>query len=121
MTEKEFYEKIGGDYGEASSRLVKDSLIRKFVLKFKTDPNYMGLCDAIGSGDFDKAFEFSHTLKGVALNLAFKRLSAATVILTDALRPERRSSLDPAAAVQMLDAVSDEYKLVISSLDEIEN
>lgn len=35
MDIKKFYEEIGGNYEEALSRLMNDSLIERFVLKFK--------------------------------------------------------------------------------------
>ena len=37
MTVKEFYEITGGDYDRVTELLLKDELIKKFVLKFAND------------------------------------------------------------------------------------
>ena len=115
ITEKEFYEKIGGNYDEALGRLMRDSLIRKFVLKFPADKNFDALKEAIGEERWDDAFSYAHTLKGVALNLAFARLSAATVLLTDLLRPQNREGMTPQAVKESFDTVETEYAKVLEA------
>ena len=119
MNVQEFYTAIGGDYTEALSRLMNDALILRFVGKFAEDPNFAGLSRTIADGNWEEAFSFSHTLKGVALNLAFSRLSKACVALTDALRPQNRATLTPAAAETLFAAVQTEYARVTSALSEL--
>ncbi len=120
MTEKEFYDQIGGDYREAVGRLMKDALVRKFVLKFKADPSYAGLKAAVEARDWETAFGYAHTLKGVVQNLAFFRLSAVSVTLTDALRPANREMLTAQQADAMLAAVTAEYETVYRAIDLLE-
>ena len=117
MTEKEFYDRIGGDYSDALNRLMRDSLIRKFVLKFRDDPNFAELKAALAGQRWDEAFSAAHTLKGVALNLAFARLSAAMVALTDSLRPQNRDALEPAAVETLFAAAEQEYEAVLAAIE----
>ena len=115
ISEKEFYDKIGGDYSDAQSRLMRDSLIRKFVLKFPDDKNFAALKEAIGDERWDDAFSYAHTLKGVSLNLAFARLSAELVTLNDLLRPQNREALTAQAVRESLRVVEKEYAAVLEA------
>lgn len=115
ISEKEFYEMIGGDYTDAQSRLMRDSLIRKFVLKFPDDKNFAALKEAVSDERWDDAFAFAHTLKGVALNLAFARLSAALITLNDMLRPQNRDALDAISVKACLGIVEKEYAAVLDA------
>ena len=115
ISEKEFYEKIGGDYSDALSRRMRDSLIRKFVLKFPDDKNFAALKEAVGDERWDDAFAYAHTLKGVSLNLAFARLSAELVTLNDLLRPQNREALTAQAVRESFRAVEKEYAAVLQA------
>ena len=116
ISEREFYEMIGGDYRDAQSRLMRDSMIRKFVLKFPADQNFAALKQAVGEARWDDAFGYVHTLKGVALNLAFARLSAATVTMSDLLRPQNGEKFYAQAAEECLCAVEKEYTAVLNAI-----
>lgn len=48
MTLRECYEMICGDYEGVTGRLVSESLVRKFALKFLNDPSFGQLQAAIG-------------------------------------------------------------------------
>lgn len=119
ISEKEFYDKIGGDYADAQSRLMKDSLIRKFVLKFPGDKNFAALKEAIAEERWDDAFACAHTVKGVSLNLAFARLSAELVKLTDRLRPQNRETLDAQVIEEYFLAAEKEYTTVLKAIEEL--
>ena len=115
ISEKEFYEKIGGDYSDAQSRLMRDSLVRKFVLKFPGDKNFAALKEAVGDERWDDAFAYAHTLKGVSLNLAFARLSAELVTLSDLLRPQNREKLIAQSVRESFRTVEKEYAAVLEA------
>ena len=117
ISEQEFYEKIGGDYSDAQSRLMRDKLIRKFVLKFPGDGNFAALKEAIADERLDDAFSYAHTLKGVTLNLAFARLSAATVTLCDMLRPQNREALELQSVNDCFRTVEKEYSAVLDAIE----
>ena len=119
ISEKEFYERIDGDYADAQSRLMRDSLIRKFVLKFPADENFAALKEAVGDERWDDAFAYAHTLKGVSMNLAFARLSAELVTLNDLLRPQNREKLSAPSVRDSFDMVEKEYIAVLEAIKEL--
>lgn len=119
MTISEFYETIGGNYNEALNRLMSETLIKKFVLKFKDDKSFSELKENIEKGDLSAAFTSSHTLKGVALNLSFKKLGASAVLLTDMLRPANVNSQTPESIRNAFDTVSRDYETIIKTLSDI--
>lgn len=119
MTVREFYDVIGGDHAEAVGRLMTEGLVTKFVLKFRDDPNFAALKEAVAKEQWEEAFGFAHTLKGVALNLAFARLSRAAVELTDALRPQNRESFDPLTGKALFDRVAEEYAAVCAAIGDL--
>ena len=120
ITEKEFYEKVGGNYTEALSRLMKDSLIHKFVLKYKNDPSFANLAAAVAARDWDSAFSCAHTMKGVVMNLAFSRLAGPTQELTDLLRPQNKDAFSEEKALELFALVELYYNELIAAIAELE-
>lgn len=120
MAEKAFYDRIGGSYDEAKARLMSDAFIKRFVLKFRDDKSFSDMREAIKREDWEGAFPFAHTLKGVALNLSLKKLSGAAVTLTDALRPENRGALDKDKINEYLKSVEAEYEAVMNAMPLLE-
>ena len=116
MDIKQFYEEIGGNYQEALSRLMNDALIEKFVLKFKESQKLDALESAIKAHDYEKAFFEVHTLKGVSLNLAFKELGAAAVILTELIRGDLAKTANPEEVNAAYEKVEACYLNVISKI-----
>lgn len=86
MTMKQFYEEIGGDYEGTLSRFLAEERMKRFALKFESDPSFSELCSALGSGDVQNAFRAAHTLKGVCQNLGFDALYAPVYRVTETLR-----------------------------------
>lgn len=115
MTVKEFYEITGGDYDRVTELLLKDKLIKKFVLKFANDGSYNSLKEAIANGDIEASFHAAHTLKGVSANLGFVRLQSAVSDLTEQLRPCTEQA-DP-ALVQKVDEC---YASVMDNMKELD-
>lgn len=113
MTIEECYKTLHGSYTEAKSRLMSDKLITKFILKFPADPTMETLRSAVASGNREEAFRAAHTLKGVAANLAFTELFQSASFLTEQLRS---LNSDPDSA--LVDAVEQQYALVITTLKE---
>ena len=114
MTLQEFYAVVGGNYDEALSRLMNETLLRRFVLKFPNDPSYAALKQAISAGDREVAFRAAHTIKGLCLNLGFGKLLSSSEELTEALRNEM-----PANAQELFAKVSADYALTIDSIQKI--
>ncbi|MCQ2451461.1 MAG: Hpt domain-containing protein [Clostridia bacterium] len=118
MTVKDFYAEIGGDYGDAVKRLMNDSLIYRFIMKFPDDKSFDMLKTALQKKDLEAAFSAAHTLKGVTLNLAFNKLSAASLKLTDALRSQNRADYSFEDFNSMFSEVQKEYTVVCSALEK---
>lgn len=62
MTLRECYEVMHGDYEGVTGRLVSESLVRKFAVKFLNDPSFGQLQAAIESGDGGEAVSAHPTL-----------------------------------------------------------
>lgn len=112
MDIKKLYSDIGGDYDTALNRLMMDSLIEKMVLKFNQTDYISSLEDAVNNFDLDNVFFHAHSLKGVALNLSFLKLSEATVVLTDYVRGENKNLVDRNILKQYFSNVLKQYLIV---------
>ena len=111
----ECYNKFQGDYNDASSRMMNDALIERFMLKFPGDTTMDLLNKAVDEGDTPAAFRAAHTLKGIAGNLSFTRLCRAASALTEQLRDKDNTvKPDPALIAEVKDA----YWLVIDTIAE---
>lgn len=117
MDVKAFYEAIGGNYDEAIGRLMRDSMIEKYVKKFVNDQTFETLRAAIQENRVDDAFAAAHTLKGVAMNFAFATLSRSATKLTDSLRPQNRDALTPGMAETLFADVQADYEAVIAQIE----
>ena len=116
MDVRDFYESIGGDYVSVLGRLMNDRIITKFVLKFPADPTVGELKAAMDAEDWETAFRAAHTLKGVAMNLSFAKLTASAVVLTDALRPQNADQRDAAKLHEYFNAVQADYDAVLTAI-----
>ena len=114
MTLQEFYATVGGNYDEAVGRLMSEALVRRFVLKFLSDPSYAALEQAIAAGEREEAFRAAHTIKGLCLNLGFGKLLASAEELTEALRSEM-----PANAQELFARVSEDYALTVDAIGKL--
>lgn len=53
---------------------IEESVYKEFLYKFKEDKNYSELKRCLEMNDYESAFDYAHTLKGVAGNLGMKQL-----------------------------------------------
>lgn len=111
MTLQECYAQMNGNYEDARSRLMMDSMIERFIFKFLDDQTMANLRSAIAAGDIAVSFREAHTLKGVAANLAFSGLQKAASDLTEQLRPQKA----PADA-QLMAEVEKAYEAVVGAI-----
>ena len=120
MNVQELYAAIGGDYDSAKSRLMSDKIISKFVVKYKNDPSYQELVDAVAAQDEDAIFRASHTLKGVAANLALTGIWQLANEITEAYRPGNdalKAALPLEERMAQLTAI---YNNTVEKLNEFE-
>lgn len=119
MLLKECYDTFGGEYESVKQRISSDEIILKFVLKFLTEPSYANLCKALEEEDYEEAFRAAHSLKGVCQNLAFKRLSESSSVLTELLRSRDEKSVDKVRCEELLQEVSEDYKAVVEAIGKL--
>lgn len=111
MTLKECYNKLNGNYEEALSRLMNETLMDRFVRKFPSDPSMQALLDKVAEGDWPEAFKAAHTLKGVAGNMSFTELQQSASALTEQMRGQN-APCDP----ELLGKVVESYEQVMQAI-----
>ena len=120
MQLKECYESFGGNYEDVKSRLMKDTLIQRLVIKFLADTSYQGLTQAMEKKDYGEAFRAVHTLKGVSQNLSCDTLSCSTEELTETLRRWESEPVDEEKCLQLYQKVSEDYKTVTDAIRQLQ-
>lgn len=117
MTVNEFYKIIDGNYEEILSRLVTDERIHRFLVKFLETDDMNCLKKGWEENDRQKIFDYSHRLKGIALNLSLTNLAKYTSHLTELYRnnyPE-----NPESGEEAYQKCCKEYELLISYIKKI--
>lgn len=71
-----------------------EALFLKFLMKFKDDTNYAGLTENLDQGNYEEAFKYAHTLKGVSANLGLDPICRPVSALTELLRGKTASEVD---------------------------
>lgn len=113
MTIKECYEKMGGDYDAIMNLLQRESRIKAYLVKFSEDQSMNGLSEALELKQYDDAFRYVHTLKGICLNLGMTTLANSSSILTEALRAGETSVND------MYNQVKKDYDQTIEAIEAL--
>ena len=84
---RENLEGIGVDVGHTLNRyLGREELFFKFLRKFLDDKSYEELCQAAKQREYQEAFKYAHTLKGISANLGLGQLYDVAYKLTEELR-----------------------------------
>lgn len=86
MTVKECYAAMNADFDGVMSRLLAETRVAKFAVRFPEDPSFASLCDSFAAGDYETAFRAAHTLKGTSANLGFTELYQKASDVTEELR-----------------------------------
>ncbi|MCM1190733.1 MAG: Hpt domain-containing protein [bacterium] len=115
MTLKECYEALGADYEGTLGRLCSEKLVQRFALKFLTDESFSNLQKAMADENYEEAFRAAHTLKGVGMNLGFKKLYTISDVLTEELRGGKKPSDST-----LVDQVGEEYERTVALLKELQ-
>ncbi len=116
MDLKDFYKNVGGDYDLIMTRMgKKEERVIKFLNKFKADPSFENLKQALDAKNAEEAFRAAHTIKGVALNLELQNLQAASNELTETLR----DGTIPDNAEEMLEQVGKAYQEAVEGISQL--
>lgn len=114
MTIQECYSEIGGDFDQVAKRLPSVNLVKRFITKFLDDGSFSELDQAMKSGERERAFRASHTLKGVSANLSLGKLQDSSSELTELLRSA--GDCIPEEAVVCMDKVKKDYELTVNTI-----
>ena len=94
MNVKQFYIDINGDYNKALSLMMNDILIAKLLGKFIVNNSCEQVISSYEKKDYRDVFAASHSLKGVAGNLALTPLFELASNITEATRNSDDVNLD---------------------------
>lgn len=119
MNIEEFYKAIGGNYNEVKLRLQSDALLYRFAMKFLADESYEKLSAAIQAENHENAFREAHTLRGVAQNLSFERLSGSVGELTELLRNWEKEVIDENEVQKLWKQVSEDYSVIVEAAQSL--
>ena len=98
---------------EGIKRVMNNSKIYvRLLLKFKDDPTFNSLCEAMTEGNTENARAMSHTLKGLAANLSLIELTRQSLELESRIK---NGNLD----MEQLTLVKDVYHHTITELDKV--
>lgn len=112
MDIKDVYTGLGEDTERVLARFGGNtSLLERFVRKFGEDPTYGNLMKSLGDQDYPEIERGAHTLKGVAANLGFDRLSETAAAVVRAVRESKIDTIP-----KLSESMSEEYKKVIDCI-----
>lgn len=115
MDIRECYRKLEGDFDNAMRRLGSENFIRRFTLRFLSDPSFQMIKEGIAAGDAELAFRGAHTLKGVCANLDFTKLQELSSQLTEVLRDGSLEGYE-----EIFQAVERQYQQTIDAIQELD-
>ena len=121
MQLEECYASFQGNYEDVKSRLGKEDLIKRLVLKFLKDTSFEKLSIALDQKDYGTAFRAVHTLKGLSLNFGFDCLSKSTGALTETLRKWEKETVDEAVCEKQWQQVSADYRMITDAIRKLEH
>lgn len=122
MQLKECYELFGGNFEAVKNRIPKEEIIKKFLIKFLSEPSYDLLYNSLRENKYEDAFRAVHSLKGVSANLGFDRLEASTSELTEYLRGKDKQRIEKQQCNIYFNQITKDYNKVVESirlLDEL--
>ena len=112
MNIKDLYTELGEDTELVIARFGGNtSFLERFVRKFVEDPTYGHLMKSLEDKDYHEIEIGAHTLKGVAENLGFNKLSVTAASVVQAVR-ENKTDIIPGLS----EAMSAEYKKVLECI-----
>lgn len=112
MTIEELYQSLGGDFSKVCSRLPGRRFVERFLRRYLTDDSAQKLMTALNAGDSAESFRLTLALKGVAGNLGFGDLEAATARLAEILRAGKVSP----EALGQGETVDRHHQLVVKAI-----
>ena len=91
-----------------------EDLLFKFLKKFLNDDNYKKLVKSIEEKEFEQAFSYAHTLKGVSANLGLDNLNFSTQKMVEKFRAKDYTDYDG-----MLKDITEHYNTAIEVIKQL--
>lgn len=117
----ECYEIMGGNFQDVMGRLQSEALVKRFAIKFLSDPSFGRLKEAVAEKNYSEAFRASHSLKGVSQNLSFDKLGESSAKLTELLRHWDTVPVDDVVLEEYYAQVAEDYKVVTDVLKQYQD
>lgn len=114
MTASEAYRLMDGDFNKIIDLFEDEQIAVGFVKMFLDDKSYEGMMDAIRCKDWELAFRYVHSLKGLCLNMDFKSLARVSDMMTEHIRGGKELK-----DYNLLESLTEEYNRVISIIEQI--
>lgn len=107
---KQDFENYGIDLEMTLYRFLgNEEMYEEFIHEFMEDQNYFGLIESLPNKDYERAFCYAHTLKGVAGNLGLDMIQDAASRITEALRNKKPEDVDTALLGELTERLQDSY------------
>lgn len=112
-------EACGADVDLTVKRFMgNEGLYLKFLGKFLDDKNFEGLKESIPAGQYEEAFRYAHTLKGVAVNLGINPVHDLADQIVEALRGKAPEEVDSEKVLGLLAQLEADYTNVCDIIRE---
>lgn len=95
-------------------------LLYKFMKKFKDDPTFERLAEAVKNKQAGDIEIQAHTLKGIAMNLGFDALGAKSAAIVECMRSEGDKSICMEKAGPLFDSAREEHDKIIDVLKRLD-
>ena len=116
MNVREIYESLDYDFGDVTSRLTDDeAFIARILIKFSEDENISKLEKALGSEDYNEAYEAAHAIKGLSSNMGFLRNYELALKLSEKLKASEHDGLD-----ELFEELKGENDRVLDAISKLE-
>lgn len=119
MNFSELYLQTGGSLEEVLTRLPSEKLLRKYVLRFPSDPSFSLFEKAVSESSWQEAFRAAHTLKGLCLTLGFRKPAECAADLAEALR-SGVAPADEAGFSASVEILNTQYRALIALIDALD-
>lgn len=117
MTIKDSYSLISGNYEGVLNRLGSEDRVARFVQKFFETGDFENLEDGVKNRDASKVFDFSHKMKGNALNMGFDEFAKDMSNLVEYVRP--RTIPDENELDKMFFLLKNQYSSLIKAFQVV--
>lgn len=117
MTIKDSYSLISGNYEGVLNRLGSEDRIARFVHKFFETGDFEKLEEGVKNRDASKVFDFSHKMKGNALNMGFESFAKDMSNLVEYVRP--RTIPDENELDKMFFSLKMQYNSLIKAFEVV--